>query len=84
MYYLCEVNEKLKHMNMKTVNFEKRNKQVSRVKGSIQYIANTAKTKQECVNRLSDILPKEFKVGFGGTHVWCSSVTNERLFIIFF
>jgi len=68
---------------MKTIKFEKRNKEVSRVKTTIEYITKTANTKQEVVNRLSDILPKEFKIGFGGSHVWCANQKNERLFIIF-
>lgn len=66
---------------MKTVTFEKRNKEVSKVKGTINYIANTAHNKQEAVNRLSDIL-SGVKLGWGGSHVWCSNLKNERLFII--
>lgn len=69
---------------MNTVQFEKRNKSVSAVKSSIEYIARSANTKQEAVNRLADILPKELKIGFGGSHVWCSNPTDERLFIIHF
>jgi hypothetical protein len=69
---------------MKTiVNFEKRNKSVSLVRSTIEYIARTANTKQEAVNRLADILPKEFKIGFGGSHIWCANQNNERLFIIY-
>ena len=66
---------------MKKVTFEKRNKEVSKVKDTISYIAKTAATKQETVNRLSDIL-SDLKLGWGGSHVWCANQNNERLFII--
>ena len=66
---------------MKTLTFEKRNKEVSKVKNTIQYITDTAQTKQDAVNRLSDIL-SNVKLGWGGSHVWCSNQNNERLFII--
>ena len=65
------------------VNFEKRNKSVSLVRSTIEYIVRTANTKQEAVNRLADILPKELKIGFGGSHIWCANQNNERLFIIY-
>lgn len=64
------------------VKIEKRNKAVSKVISTIQYIAKTANTKQEAVNRLSDVLPGEIKVGFGGSHIWAANSQNERLFII--
>lgn len=67
---------------MKNVTFEKRNKEVSKVSSTINYIANTANTKQEAVNRLSDVLPKEVKLGWGGSHIWAANQKNERLFII--
>lgn len=67
---------------MKSVTFEKRNKEISNVKDSINYIATSAPTKEQAVNRLSDILPKEIKLGCGGSHVWASNQNNERLFII--
>lgn len=66
---------------MKKVTFEKRNKEVSKVKGTINYIAKTSATKQEAVNRLSDIL-SGLKLGWGGSHVWCANQNNERLFLI--
>jgi len=66
---------------MKKVTFEKRNKNVVNVKSTIEYIANTANTKQDAVNRLSDIL-SDVKLGWGGSHVWCANQNNERLFII--
>lgn len=66
---------------MKQVTFEKRNKQVAKVKDTIAYIAKTANTKQEAVNRLSDVL-SDVKIGWGGSHVWCANQNNERLFII--
>jgi len=65
----------------KTVKFEKRNQAVSKVKDTILYIAKSAPTKQDAVNRLSDIL-SDVKLGWGGSHVWCSNQQNERLFII--
>ena len=68
---------------MKKVVFEKRNKDVFAVRGTIEYIAKSANTKQEGVNRLADILPKELKIGFGGSHIWCANEKNERLFIIY-
>jgi hypothetical protein len=71
-------------MKTRLVKYEKRNKAVSLVKSTIEYISNTANTKQEAVDRLSDILPKELKIGFGGYHVWCANQNNERLFIIYF
>lgn len=66
---------------MKKVTFEKRNKEVFRVKDTINYIAKSANTKQEAVNRLSDIL-SDLKFGWGGSHVWCANQNNERLFLI--
>lgn len=66
---------------MKTVKFEKRNKDVYKVKSTIEYIAKTAQTKEHAVNRLSEIL-SSVKVGFGSSHVWCSDLENNRLFII--
>jgi len=68
-------------MKNSTVTFEKRNKEVSRVKDTINYIATSSHTKQETVNRLSDIL-SGLKFGWGGSHVWCANQKNERLFII--
>ena len=69
---------------MKTrVEFEMRNKEVFSKRSTIEYIAKTANTKQEAVNRITDILPKTFKVGFGGSHVWCANSKNERVFIIY-
>ncbi len=67
---------------MKKVTFEKKDARVGKVKDTIQYIANSAPTKQDAVNRLSDILSNELKIGYGGSHVWCSNIKNERLFII--
>lgn len=69
---------------MNNIQFEARNKSVSAVRDSINYIAKSSNTKQECVNRLSDILPNELKIGFGSSHVWCSNSSNKRLFIIYF
>ncbi len=66
---------------MKTITFENRNKEISKVKSTIEYISKTAHTKQEAVNRLSDIL-SGVNIGFGGSHIWCSNKNNERLFII--
>lgn len=71
-------------MKTRLVNYEKRNKAVSLVKSTIEYIAQTSNTRQEATNRLADILPKELKIGFGGSHVWCANQNNERLFRIFF
>ena len=67
---------------MKKVTFEKRNKAVSSVKSTVEYIARTANTKQEAVNRLSEILPSEMKLGYGGRRVWCHNAKDERVFII--
>ncbi len=67
---------------MKTVTIEKRNKAVSKVIDTINYIANTAATKQDAVNRLRDVLQNEIKIGWGGSHVWAANQKNERLFII--
>jgi len=67
---------------MKNLTIEKRNEEVSNVKSTIKYIISTSKTKQETVNRLSDILSKEIQVGFGGSHIWAANKNNERLFII--
>ena len=50
---------------MKAIKFEKRNKEVSKVASTINYIANTANTKQEAVNRLADVLSKKIKLGWG-------------------
>jgi hypothetical protein len=66
---------------MKKVTFEKRNLQVLNAKNTINYIAKTSNSKQETVNRLSDIL-YDLKIGYGGSHVWCSNNNNQRLFII--
>ena len=66
---------------MKQVTFEKRNKEVLKVKDTINYIAKSAPTKQHAVNRLMDIL-SDLKFGWGGSHVWCCNQSNERLFII--
>jgi hypothetical protein len=66
---------------MRKVTFEKRNKNVSKVKDTINYIAQSSNTKQEAVNRLSDIL-SGLKFGWGGSHVWCANQNNERLFLI--
>ena len=66
---------------MKQVTFEKRNKEVSRVKDTINYIAKSAPTKETAVQRLSDIL-SDLKFGSGGSHVWCCNQSNQRLFII--
>lgn len=66
---------------MKTVRFEKRSNEVSRVKATIEYIAKTAPTKQHAVDRLNDVM-SGVKIGFGGSHVWCSDLSNNRLFII--
>jgi hypothetical protein len=71
-------------MKTSTVSYEKRNKSVSLVSSTIEYIAKSANTKQEAVNRLSEILPNELQIGFGGSHVWCANQNNERLFIIYF
>jgi hypothetical protein len=65
------------------VILKKRNKTVLNVKSTIEYIAKTANTKQEMVNRLSDILPSFFEIGFGGSHVWCSNQKREILFVIY-
>lgn len=67
---------------MKTVTFEKRNKDVSNVKDTIEYIAKTVQTKQDAVNRLADVLPSSMKIGYGGSHVWCANQNNDRLFMI--
>ncbi len=72
-------NLKLAKMNLL---IEKQNKAINKVKLSIQRIAKTAKTKQEAVNRLSDILPSDIKIGFGGSHVWVANKNNERILII--
>jgi hypothetical protein len=67
---------------MKTLTIEKRNKAVYEVKNSLDYISRTAKTKQETVERMRDVLPSNLKLGFGGSHVWCSNEKNERIFIV--
>ena len=64
------------------LTIEKKNKAVSKVLETIKYIAKSANTKQEAVNRLSDILPSELKIGYGGSHIWCANAKNKRLFII--
>ncbi len=63
------------------LTIEKRNKAVSKVKSTIQYIANSSPNKESAVNRLSDIL-SGIKLGYGGSHVWAANQNNERLFII--
>ena len=60
------------------LTIEKKNKAVSKVLETIKYIAKSANTKQEAVNRLSDILPSELKIGYGGSHIWCANAKNER------
>lgn len=67
---------------MKTLTIEKRNKEVSKVKDTLTYIAKTASTKQDAVNRMRDVLSTDVKLGWGGSHVWGANQKNERLFII--
>jgi hypothetical protein len=75
-------NKTMENENRK-ITFEKRNKEISKLKDTINYIIKTAKTKQEVVNRLRDILlGNDFKIGYGERHVWCSNNKNERIFII--
>ena len=66
----------------KKLIIEKRNKDVSQVLDSINYITKTAPTKLKAFDRLRDILPSNIKLGYGGSHIWCSNQSNERLFII--
>ena len=68
---------------MKAITFEKRNKDVYSVRSTIRYIADTAKNKQEVIDRIRDILPRDLKMGFGGHHIWCCNSNNQRLFIIY-
>jgi hypothetical protein len=70
-------------MKTRLVNYERRNKEVFSKRSTIDYIAKSANTKQEAVNRLSEIL-SGLKLGFGGSHVWCANQKDERLFIIYF
>ena len=67
---------------MKTLTIEKRNKEVSKVKDTLGYIAKSATTKQDAVNRMRDVLSSEIKLGWGGSHVWGVNQKNERLFIV--
>ena len=69
----------MKNLSLK---IEKRNNAVSKITSSINHIINTANTKLEAVNRISDILPSELKIGYGGSHIWVANQNNERLFII--
>lgn len=71
-------------MKNSKVVYEKRNNEVFSKRSTIEHIAKTANTNQEAVNRLGEILPSDFKLGFGGSHVWCANQKNERLFIIYF
>ena len=64
------------------LKIEKRNKEVSKVLDSINYIIKSAPTKLKAYERLKEILPTEFLIGYGGSHIWCSNQKNERLFIV--
>jgi hypothetical protein len=61
---------------------EQPHRTVTQKKSAIEAVAKTAKTKQEAVTALTELLPT-LKIGYGGSHVWAANKrTNERLFII--
>jgi hypothetical protein len=31
---------------------------------------------------LREVTPSEFKLGYGGNHIWCANQKNERVFIL--
>lgn len=67
---------------MKALKFETKNREVSKVKSTVSYIAKTASSRQDAVNRLRDILSDDIVLGFGGSHVWAANKSGERIFII--
>ena len=64
------------------LKIEKRNKEVSKVLDTINYIIKSAPSKVIAFDRLRDVLPSEIQLGYGGSHIWCSNQKNERLFIV--
>jgi hypothetical protein len=65
-----------------SLTIEKRNKEVASKLDSINYIIKSAPTKEKAFERLRDILSSDINLGYGGSHIWCANVKNERLFII--
>ena len=51
---------------------ENLNRQIQRYSGD----------KNRIIMDMQDILPSSFKLGFGGSHIWCSNNKNERIFIV--
>jgi hypothetical protein len=66
------------------VRFEKRNKWIDKVKGSLLRVAGRYISKERTTSELRDYLGSEFKIGYGGSHVWVSNSKDERLMIIYF
>lgn len=78
---------------MKTLKFEKGKKvefknasgtsDFTALVGSLTRIANRYDgDKETIISYLREITPSEFKLGYGGSHIWCSNQKNERIFII--
>lgn len=45
-------------------------------------IASRHSNLDEIVDALKEHTPSEFKLGHGGSHIWCANMKNERIYII--
>lgn len=51
--------------------------------GSLTRIANKYDgDKNKVINDLKELVPTYYKLGYGGSHIWCANADNERIFIV--